>query len=67
MFHRINCNEASDIELTLSVEDRKAQNKTGMSPVPWRKIRWERKKKDLEHFDMVWGLVVLVEVGTVSS
>ena len=53
MFHRINCNEASDIELTLSVEDRKAQNKTGMSPVPWRKIRW--------------GLVVLVEVGTVSS
>lgn len=46
MFHRTNCNEAADIELTLSVEDRKAQNSTGMWPVPWRKIRWIIIKKE---------------------
>ena len=70
--HRTNCNDAADIELTLSVEDRKAQNSTGMWPVPWRKIRWkiQKGKQGLEQFDMVRiinaSLVVVVKVCTVS-
>ena len=40
MLFRTNCNAASDIELTLSLEDRKALNGTGMWPPTRRKIRW---------------------------
>lgn len=40
MLFRTNCNAAADIELTLSLEDRKALNGTGMWPPTRRKIRW---------------------------
>ena len=36
---RTNCNEAANIELILSLEDRKALNRTGMWPPTRRKIR----------------------------
>ena len=43
MLFRTNCNQAADIELTLSLEDRKALNGTGMWPPTRRKIRWVNK------------------------
>ena len=43
MLVRTNCNVAADIELTLSLEDRKALNGTGMWPPTRRKIRWGNK------------------------
>ena len=43
MLFRTNCNQAGDIELTLSLEDRKALNGTGMWPPTRRKIRWGKK------------------------
>ena len=43
MLVRTNCNVAANIELTLSLEDRKALNGTGMWPPTRRKIRWGNK------------------------
>ena len=55
MLFRTNCNQAADIELTLSLGDRKALNGTGMWPLTRRKIRWGNKDMFIVHIQVqVW-------------
>ena len=50
---RTNCNEAANIELILSLEDRKALNRTGMWPPTRRKIRWDRETSVLQTYTFI--------------